>query len=226
MIACDLYSDYLGAIADGELDLVPVEARDHVASCGACQAEVRSHQAASARLMELGETSAGAPRRRAHRISRRLGATAAAAVAVLLASAGAVGWHVANAPDPIAAAVAVAAAPLQIDSSNQREVGAWCRRMSGHEVPMTPLPGLTLLGARMDRAGSSAIVTVVYSPADGGRLNVSWLEGANVSAGGVDERSVNGARALVVRHGSEMAVIDGSASLGSMWAAAGAIESG
>lgn len=226
MTACDLYSDYLGAIADGELGLVPLEARGHVASCDACKAEVRSHQAASARLKELLESSNRAPKRLAHQSPRRLGGAVAAVVAVLVASAGAVGWHLATTPDPVAAAVAVAASPLQLNSSNQREVGAWCRRTSGHEVPMTPLPGLTLLGARMDRAGSSAIVTVAYSAADGGRLNVSWLEGANISIGGVEERSVSGATALIVRHGSELAVIDGSASLGSMWAAAGAIESG
>src|SRR5437899_4942184 len=50
--ACEAHLAYLGAIADGELDLVPDETRRHVGLCDSCAAEVGSYRLLNQRIRE------------------------------------------------------------------------------------------------------------------------------------------------------------------------------
>jgi len=86
------------------------------------------------------------------------------------------------------------------------------------------LDGMQVTGARMDRAASTDIVTVVYTAPSGARVTVSWLEGQPSTGSGVEERNISGRELLVVHSGVGTAVITGS-SADAMWQTAAAIES-
>lgn len=84
-------------------------------------------------------------------------------------------------------------------------------------------------GGRADGSPSGIdIVTVIYTTAQGDRINISWLDAsqAPISKAGVQTRTIDGRTVLVVTSPSGTAVIFGSAPLASLWATAAAVEAG
>ncbi len=226
MSACADHREFLAAIADGETALVPTATLEHVKSCVDCTREIRAHQLLGSRLRQATERSReAAPGQRAiARLPGRAGLIAAGVAGTLLVASAGVGWSVLSRPDPVQAAVNASSQPLQIESSDPSQVGHWCLQASGRTVPAIQLDGMQVVGARMDRAGSTDIVTVVYVAPSGGRVVVSWLEGQALSGAGVEDRNMSGHQLLIVHSAVGTAVITGS-SADAMWQTAAAIES-
>ena len=226
MTGCAPHREFLAAMADGEMDLVPAATFEHVESCVRCAREVSALKALSARLRQAADqVGAAAPVQRTIRFRAPAGLGVIAAVvaaAVLVASAGA-GWYVLSRPDPVQAAFDASGQPLQIESADPAQVGQWCLNASGREVPAIQLDGMQVLGARMDRVASTDIVTVVYTAPSGARVTVSWLEGQAPPGSGVEDRTVSGHELLIVHSPAGTAVILGSSSQ-AMWQTAAAIE--
>jgi hypothetical protein len=223
--ACTTHREFLAAIADGETDLVPAATLDHVKHCNDCTREVRAHQLLASRLRQASEHPEEAePSRRPIPLARgRLRVIAAGIAGAILLGAG-VGWFALSRPDPVLAAVTASSQPLQIESSDPSQVGQWCLQASGRSLPALQLDGMQVVGARMDRAASTDIVTVVYTAPSGARVAVSWLEGQVPAGSGVEDRSISGRELLIVHSGIGTAVITGS-SADAMWQTAAAIES-
>jgi len=223
--ACTTHREFLAAIADGETALVPAATLDHVNHCNDCTREVRAHRLLASRLRKASEHPEEAePSRRPIPLARgRLRVVAAGIAGAILLGAG-VGWFALSRPDPVLAAVNASSQPLQIESSDPSQVGQWCLQASGRTLPAIQLDGMQVTGARMDRAASTDIVTVVYTAPSGARVTVSWLEGQPSTGSGVEERNISGRELLVVHSGVGTAVITGS-SADAMWQTAAAIES-
>ena len=226
MSGCATHREFLAAIADGETALVPAATLDHVKHCDECNREIRAHQLLTSKLRQAGvQLEQATPERRLiPSISGRLRVLAAgAAVAIMVAGAG-VGWLVLSRPDPVQAAVNASSQQLQIESTDASQVGQWCLQASGRTLPVIQLDGMQVVGARMDRTGSTDIVTVVYTAPSGARVAVSWLEGQTPQGSGVEERDVDGHQLLIVHSEVGTAVIIGSR-VDAMWETAAAIES-
>ena len=226
MSACTTHREYLAAIADGETALVPAATLDHVKHCADCAGEVRAHQVLTSRLRQASEHlgEAESSRRPIPLVRGRLRVIAAAIAGAILLGAAGVGWLALSRPDPVLAAVNASSQPLQIESSDPSQVGRWCLQASGRTLPAIQLDGMQVMGARMDRAASTDIVTVVYTAPSGARVTVSWLEGQAPAGSGVDDRIISGHELLIVHSAVGTAVITGS-SPEAMWQAAAAIES-
>lgn len=226
MSACANHREFLAAIADGETGLVPAATLDHVKNCADCTGEIRTHRLLTAKLRQAGEELQQAtPRRRQIPLmSGRLRVVVAgAAVAIMVAGAG-VGWLVLSRPDPVQVALTASSMPLQIESSDPSRVGQWCLQASGRTLPAIRLDGMQVVGARMDRAASTDIVTVIYTAPSGARITVSWLEGQVPPGSGVEDKNISGRELLIVHSAVGTAVITGS-SAEAMWQTAAAIES-
>ena len=226
MNACTTHREFLAAIADGETELVPAGTLDHVEHCPDCTREVRAHQLLASRLRQAsGHLEEAEPTRRPIRLARgRLRVIAEGiAVAIVLGAAG-VGWLALSRPDPVLAAVNASSQPLQIESRDPSQVSQWCLKASGRTLPAIQLDGMQVAGARMDRAASTDIVTVVYTAPSRARVTVGWLEGQAPAGAGVEDRNVSGHELLIVHSAVGTAVITGS-SADAMWQTAAAIES-
>jgi hypothetical protein len=224
--ACAPHREFLAAVADGETGLVPAATLAHVKDCADCKNEIRAHQVLTSKLRLAAAEPGQAPsERRLVSLTRgRLRVVAAGvAVAILFAGAG-VGWSVLTHPDPVQAAVTASSEPLQIQSGDASQVGQWCLQASGRTLPAIQLDGMQVVGARMDRIGSTDIVTVVYIAPSGARITVSWLEGQVPGGSGVEDRTVSGHQLLIVHSAVGTAVVTGS-SADAMWQTAAAIES-
>lgn len=225
MTSCLTHREFLAAIADGEMDLVPAATVEHVESCADCKREIRAHRLLSSRLRQaagfLERTSPDSGPQPIVRTRTRLVAGGVAA-AVLVAAAGA-GWLVLSAPDPVQAAVNASSEPMQIETGDPVQVGQWCLQASGRSLPVVRLDGLQVVGARMDRVASTDVVTITYADSSGARVTVSWLEGEAPPGTGVGETSKSGHSLLIVHSSLGTAVILGSSS-DAMWEAAVAIE--
>ncbi len=226
MTACTQHREFLGALADGETELVPAATIEHVKDCPDCSREIRAHQLLAARVRAAGDhLHEPVPSRLQHPNRRRLaGLIAGAAAAVLIVAGGAAGWSALTAPDPVQAAVQASSGSLQVQSNDPTQVSAWCMSASGRSLPAIQLDGMQVVGARMDRVPSTDIVTVWYRAPDGSQLTVSWLEGNAPSGSGIEQKNLSGHEVLLVhtRHGT--AVILGSSNA-AIWEAAAAIES-
>ena len=225
MGACAAHREYLAAVADGENDLVPLATLEHVKTCGDCAREIQAHQVLTSKLKQsdgLAETSSSQPITTPTLSRIRIVATAA--MALVLVSAVGVVWFGFSRPDPVQAAVNASAQPMQIESSDPGRVAQWCFQASGKKLPTIQLDGMQVAGARMDLAGSTGIVTVVYSAPSGDRVTVSWLEGQVPAGSGVEDRMVSGRELLIVHASVSTAVVTASSS-DAMWQAAAAIES-
>ena len=225
MGVCATHRQYLAAVADGETDLVPLATLEHVKTCGDCTREIQAHQVLTSRLKqsdELPETSSKQPITTPTLSRIRIIAAAAAALGLL--SAVGVAWFEFSRPDPVQAAVNASAQPMQIESSDPGRVVQWCFQASGKQLPTIQVDGMQVVGARMDLAGSTGIVTVVYSAPSGDRVTVSWLEGEIPAGSGVEDKTMLGRELLIVHASVGTAVITSSSS-GAMWQAAAAIES-
>ncbi len=226
MSGCTTHREYLAAIADGETALVPATTLDHVRHCADCADEVRAHRALTSRLRQANERMEEAePSRRPITLARgRLRVIAAGIAGVILLGAAGIGWANLSRPDPVLAAVNASSQPLQIESSDPSQVGQWCLQASGRTLPAIQLDGMQVMGARMDRAASTDIVTVVYVAPSGARVTVSWLEGQAPGGSGVEDRNISGRELLIVHSAVGTAVVTGS-SPDAMWQTAAAIES-
>ncbi len=226
MNACTTHREFLAAIADGETALVPAATLDHVKHCGECTREVRAHQLLASRLRQASNHPEEAePNRRPVPLARgRLRVIAAGIAGAILLGAAGIGWFALSRPDPVLAAVTASSQPLQIESSDPSQVGQWCLQASGRTLPAIQLDGMQVAGARMDRAASTDIVTVVYTAPSGARVTVSWLEGQPRTGLGVEDRNISGRELLIVHSAVGTAVITGS-SPDAMWQTAAAIES-
>ena len=122
------------------------------------------------------------------------------------------------------AAVVASTEPLQIQSADPSQVGAWCLKSSGRSLPTIELDGMQVLGERMDRVPTTDIVTVAYTAPDGAQVTVSWLEGQAPGGIGVEQRDVSGRRVLLVHAPRGTVVITGTSNA-AMWQAAAAVES-
>src|SRR5919197_2375895 len=114
MTGCAACREYLGAIADGELDLVPEPVLHHVAGCPRCSGEVDAHRGVNRKLRlatVLGSIKGA-------RSVRPVRALAAVAVLLLVAVLGTSVWRYATGEDRVAAAAAVADLPRQFRSSD------------------------------------------------------------------------------------------------------------
>ena len=225
MGACTTHREYLAAVADGETDLVPLATLDHVKTCDDCTREVHAHQVLTSRLKQadgLAETPSN------HRFSAstvsRIRIVAAASAALILIGAVGTAWFVFTHPDPVQAAVNASTQPLQIQSTDPDRVAQWCLQASGKTLPTIRLDGMQVVGARMDLAGSTGIVTVVYSAVSGDRVTVSWLEGQVPAGSGVEDKTMSGRELLIVHASVGTAVITASSG-DAMWQTAAAIES-
>jgi len=224
--ACTTHREFLAAIADGETALVPVGTLDHVKHCADCTREVRAHQLLASRLRQASEHLEEAePTRRPIPLARgRLRVIAAGIAGAIVLGAAGVGWLALSRPDPVLAAVNASSQPLQIESRDPSQVSQWCLKASGRTLPAIQLDGMQVAGARMDRAASTDIVTVVYTAPSGARVTVGWLEGQAPAGAGVEDRNVSGHELLIVHSAVGTAVITGS-SADAMWQTAAAIES-
>lgn len=226
MIGCAPYQEFLAAVADGEIELVPKATLEHVSSCADCKRQIQTHQVLTSRLRQATEhMDETTPRRMpVRRLPARVRViTAGLAAAIVVAAAG-VGWLTLSRPDPVQAAFGAASQPLQVESSDPSQVGQWCLHASGRTLPAIELDGMHVVGARMDRVTSTDIVTVVYTAPSGARVAVSWLEGQGPGGSGVDDRNVSGHELLIVHSALGTAVITGSSGE-AMWQMAAAIES-
>jgi len=223
---CAPHREFLAAIADGETALVPTATLEHVGTCVDCQREIRAHAMLSSRLRQASDQlEGGAPTRRHARLApTRLRLIAASVAVALLGGAAGAGWLVLSRPDPVQAAMNASSQPLQIHSSDPARVAQWCLQASGRNLPAIELDGMQVVGARMDRAASTDIVTVAYAAPSGERITVSWLEGQVPSGSGVEDTQRSGHELLIVHSDIGTAVIMGSSS-DAMWQAAAAIES-
>ena len=226
MNACASHREFLAAIADGEIALVPAATLEHLKGCTDCEEEVRAHQLLTARLRQATDNSAPTAPKVAPIpvLQGRKRVIAAALAGVMVLAVAGVGWFELSRPDPVQAAVNASSQRMQIESTDPSQVGQWCVRASGRNLPAVQLDGMQIAGARMDRTASTDIVTVVYTVPSGSRVAVSWLEGSAPSGSGVEERNVGGHELLIVHSAVGTAVITGS-SRSAMWQAAAAIES-
>jgi hypothetical protein len=225
--ACTTHREFLAAIADSETALVPAATLDHVEHCADCTREVRAHQLLALKLRQAGEhlQDAEPTRWRSIPVPRgRLRVIAAGMAGAALLGVAGVGWFALSRPDPVLAAVNASSQPLQIESSDPSHVGQWCLQASGRALPAIQLDGMQVAGARMDRAASTDIVTVVYTAPSGARVTVSWLEGQVPAGSGVEDRNISGHELLIVHSAVGTAVITGSSPV-AMWQTAAAIES-
>lgn len=226
MNTCATHREFLGALADGEKELVPAATIEHVEHCAECSREVQAHRLLGARLREASEHLDGATTwpLRASTGRRRIALVAAGFAAALVIALAAAGWSAVSRPDPVQAAVVASSQPLQIQSSDPSQVQAWCVQASGRDLPVIQLDGMDVVGARMDRVPSTDIVTVSYTAPGGAQVTVSWLEGQAPGGSGVEEKVVSGRHVLLVHAPRGTVVVAGSSNL-AMWEAAAAVES-
>ncbi|GAC1647086.1 MAG: hypothetical protein NVS9B11_19440 [Candidatus Dormibacteraceae bacterium] len=223
---CATHREFLGALADGEKDLVPAATIEHVENCADCTREAAAHRLLNSRLREAGAHLDEAVQRPlpANPRRRRLAVIAIGAAAALVIAVAAAGWTAFVGPDPVSAAVSASSQPLQIQSADPSQVGAWCLQASGKSLPSIQLDGMAMVGARMDRVPSTDIVTVSYTAPGGARVTVSWLEGKAPGGSGVEAKVVSGHHALLVHAPRGTAVVVSSTNA-AMWEAAAAVES-
>jgi hypothetical protein len=210
-VTVDVHTDhrpYLAALADGELELVPVATRAHVDDCDQCRAELEAHQLLGRRLRAAARSVAPVPAA-GGASTRRFLLPLAAAAAVAIAIGGAFLATRPATPDPLAAAVLVANQQPEYASADPVEIARWCTVQYGNRVPVVALPGLTPTGARMDWPHDQGVATVTYT-LDRETVHVSWL---SVAEGGAQPEvvTVGGKPAVLVRKHGITALISGTA---------------
>lgn len=226
MTDCSAHRAYLGAVADGETQLVPQATVDHLETCLDCNREVSAHSLLNNKLRRgLARQSAAEPSIDAPR--RSWPKTAAAAVAVFVVVAGAVGaWRAVSGEDRVVAAAAVAGEAPQFRSTDSARIGTWCQQASRRSMADIRLDSLQPTGARMDHRAGTDIVTVQYRTAQGDQVDVAWLDATHTASNRarIEARSVGGRFVLLVTSPSGTAVVSGLAPATLLWQAAAAIE--
>jgi hypothetical protein len=228
--ACAPHRPYLGAVADGEDELVPASTRAHLAVCAACSAELAAHMQLGGMLKSsaLGEPGTHpeptlvAPR---HRI---LWPTAAAAAAVILvAGGGLVAWRATHATeDPVVVAVTAEHRTPSLQTSDPRAIASWCATNSDRRPPVVDLPSLEPSGARMDPVTGGSVVTIFYRASSGQTITIGWLDASSapLTQTQASARTVDGQTVLVLTTAAGTAVIGGDVPVPQLWSTAGDLE--
>ena len=175
---------YAGAVADGEVELVPAGAAEHVAGCERCAREVDLQRASQAALVSAladearedqaaavrGVTEAASSLRRpGWRLSAGpLAATAVAAAILVAVGIGAVLMSpssrpaVTTVPDSaMADAVHGFGGAADYTSGDAASVNGWAGA-HGASMPAMPVSGATCVGARAATVGGHPAVTYLY----------------------------------------------------------------
>ncbi|MGI8610235.1 MAG: hypothetical protein ACR2MY_13605 [Candidatus Dormibacteria bacterium] len=214
---------YTGAVADGELDLVPAESLAHIRSCSVCAVEVRWQREvnlglAGALAAEAAEEQPLAARVARRRWQRLLPAPALvagiAAAAVLVATAGVLslgrhgGGHPAqNAETLMAAAAHAYGSPPSMATSDPRVVAGWTAAHGLGEVTPPTVEGASLTGVRGWSVDGAQAATFVYSGVMG-QTEVTELGGPPPPGWPMSETRMMDGRAVgVVGHGNSGMVI-------------------
>jgi len=227
--SCREHRPYLGALADGEFDLVPEPTREHVGQCEECANEVAAHGLVSERLRNalLTSITVGATARAPRTWRRRRVVMASAAAMVAIAGGTATAeWATHRGTDLVAAAVAASRQSPVLRSNDAATIAAWCVRQSERMSPVVTIPSLTPTGARMDTAGGTNVVTVFYTTSSGGHIAVGWLDSSPAAPGDmqVESHSVSGDQVLLMHTRTGTAVISGDVPLPVLWNTAGSLE--
>lgn len=221
--------EYLSAIADDELDVVPPGTLEHVVRCPDCLGELTMLRLADARLRAALGASDPRPRR-LRGLPTRLASLVAAAVVLVAVGGGLGAWQATRGGggDEVTVAIAASRAQPVLRSADPSTISAWCSQMSSRPGPAVALSALAPTGARSDTSGSTTVVTVFYvDRADDARVTVGWITSgpAAVGASRVEARDAGGATVLVVQSPAGRAVVAGDAAPGVLWRIAGQIES-
>jgi hypothetical protein len=93
-------------------------------------------------------------------------------------------------------------------------------------MPEVDLEPLSPVGARMDRAAGTGVVTVFYLTPEGRTVDVSWLDSSPVPPPNrsVTPRQVNGHLVLITLSPHGTVVISGGAPVSVLWQTAARIE--
>lgn len=223
---CAEHRPYLGALADGEADLVPAATRHHAAACPECAAEVEAHRLVTRRLWTGLTVATSCGRPTAPRTRVRAGVVAALG-AVACAGLGVAGWSVTHrSVDGVGVAVEASHRTAEIRSADATAIALWCSRSSDRRPPPVSLAGLRPDGARMDAEGAAAVVTVFYRTEDGGRVSVGWTSTEPSPPGreAIETRQESGATVLIVRAPAGSAVLSGDVPMAQLWRVAGIVE--
>ena len=223
---CAEHRPYIGAIADGELELVSASTQRHVTECPDCAAELEAHRLLTRRLHEGLAGSSAVPHPRRPRTRVRLIA-AAAGVAATAAGLGVAGWSATHrAADTVGVALAASGRAPEVRSADPTTIALWCSRSSDRRPPPINIASLQLEGARMDPEDAAAVVTVFYRTPDGGRISIGWTDSDLLppARGAVEARQASGRTVLVVHAPGGNAVVSGDVPLPQLWRIAGALE--
>jgi hypothetical protein len=223
-VTCAEARVYAGALADGEVEVVPAEAATHVAGCVDCSREAEWQRAANEGLVAalaeeaLHQAGLGEARRAAARGPRRwnpgsLVATAGAAAVLVAVGVGAVLISPSTAPGraaPPDAAMADAvhaygAAP-EYSSTELVAVNGWAAAR-GAALPAMTVAGASCTGARTGSVGGSAEITYLYQQG-GSAVEVSVLPGEAPGTWPMSETRMMEGRAVgMVHHGNQGLIV-------------------
>ena len=211
---------YAGAVADGELNLVPAEVLAHIRSCPLCAREIEWHQEVNASLAgafaaEATEDPRPAqvlPLRRPWQRSRLAALVAGiAAAALLVATVGVVsrGGRGGGGSEALLGAESVMTAAEHgygtapaMASSDANAVGKWAAAHGMGDMRPPGVTGATLMGARTWSVEGREAVTFTYvDPA--GQTEVTALAGPLPPGWPMSETRMMGGHAVgVLGHGS------------------------
>lgn len=216
---------YTGAVADGELNLVPAEVLAHIESCRVCAGEVQWQREVNASLAgalaaEAAEQSGPfrilPPRRwwwSRPRAAALVGGIAAAALLVATAGVLSLGDHGRRAPAVLVAESVMTAAEHgygtapAMASSDSGAVGSWAAAHGMGEMRPPSVTGATLMGARSWSVEGRTAITFLYAE-QGGQTEVTALAGPPPSGWPMSETRMMGGHAVgVLGHGTSGVVI-------------------
>lgn len=218
--------DFTGAVADGELELVPPAIRAHIDGCPVCSLEVRWQREVQTGLAAAlaAEAAGAATRAPAHRRGVRPGfrlpgpalIAGIAAAALVLATAGVLSLGRQGAPQPaapgadtvLAAAQRAYGSPPAMETSDPAAVAGWTAAHGMGAMTPPAVEGATLMGVRAGTMAGASRVTFVYAgPA--GRVEVTPLAVPATADWPMSETRMMGGLAVgMMGHaGSRMAIV-------------------
>ena len=215
--------EYAGAIADGELELVPAGVREHLAGCPECEREVRWQREVNAGLArafaaetagELPGWPAAARPRRSRRLPSPALLAAIAAAFLLVATAGALTLGRGPArPAGVSADTVMTAAERgygktpALATSDPAIVAGWTESQGMGVMTPPSLAGATLMGARTWSVDGVHAVTFVYAD-QVGQTEVTAIAGTPPAGWPMSETRMMGGHAVgVVGRGSARMVV-------------------
>lgn len=234
---CDTARIYCGAVADGELAIVPAGVLAHIRACHDCSTEVQWQRQAQDALAEalVDEPVAGIlqlpvvpPRAQWWRRGIELGAVAAAAAVLLVGGTMALGHRSGPVDARPAAEVAMGDAahaygrPLAFSSSDPAAIAGWSAGR-GIEVAVMTIPNAVPTGARVSTIDGHAMVTVVYTGSRG-TTEVTMIPSAMSGGWPAMEATKVDRTPVGLVHGASDSIIVVTADDGSLHAAMTALQ--